>query len=181
MVSEVLGVIRSLAKQGMTMLVVTHEMNFAREISTRVFYMDEGIIYEEGTPEQVFDDPQRPATQAFIHRIRQCRWTVEQQNDFYGMMNMFTNFCQQHNLSRTATDNIYHVVEETLLMLEGGAGTDIILSYNEKTMQGEVRLLTPGIVATDLFTKEENIISAAIIGNCTSSMHIGGREIIYCM
>ena len=55
MVSEVLAVIRNLARQGMTMLVVTHEMKFAREVSTRVFYMDEGIIYEEGTPEQIFD------------------------------------------------------------------------------------------------------------------------------
>ena len=58
MVSEVLGVIRRLAQEGMTMMIVTHEMKFARDVSTRVFYMDEGVIYEEGTPEQVFDHPQ---------------------------------------------------------------------------------------------------------------------------
>ena len=58
MVSEVEGVIRSLAKQGMTMLIVTHGMRFAKEVSTRIFFMDQGIIYEDGTPEQIFENPQ---------------------------------------------------------------------------------------------------------------------------
>jgi polar amino acid transport system ATP-binding protein len=58
MVSEVLSVMRQLAKDGMTMAVVTHEMAFARDVSNRVFYMDEGLIYEEGTPEQIFGNPQ---------------------------------------------------------------------------------------------------------------------------
>ena len=59
MTSEVLAVIRRLAKEGMTMVIVTHEMEIARSISSRVFYMDEGIIYEEGTPQQIFENPQR--------------------------------------------------------------------------------------------------------------------------
>ena len=59
MVGEVLAVIRNLARQGMTMMIVTHEMKFAREVSNRVFYMDEGIIYEEGTPEQIFEHPEK--------------------------------------------------------------------------------------------------------------------------
>ena len=62
MVSEVLAVIRKLAQEGMTMMIVTHEMNFARNISTRVFYMDEKGIYEDGTPQQIFENPQRPKT-----------------------------------------------------------------------------------------------------------------------
>ena len=61
-VAEVLTVIRSLARSGMTMLIVTHEMRFARNVSNRVFYMDEGGIYEEGTPEEVFENPQREKT-----------------------------------------------------------------------------------------------------------------------
>jgi len=59
MISEVLAVIRKLAADGMTMMIVTHEMKFARDVSTRVLYMDEGIIFEEGTPQQIFDDPQK--------------------------------------------------------------------------------------------------------------------------
>ena len=57
MVSEVLSVIRRLARDGMTMLIVTHEMEFARDVSKRVLYMDEGLIYEQGTPEQIFENP----------------------------------------------------------------------------------------------------------------------------
>ena len=70
MVSEVLSVIRRLAKQGMTMAIVTHEMDFAREVSTRVFYMDQGIIYEEGPPEVVFEAPVRERTRDFIGKVR---------------------------------------------------------------------------------------------------------------
>lgn len=57
MVSEVLSVIRTLAKQGMTMVIVTHEMSFARRVSTRVLYMDQGVIYEEGSPEEILTTP----------------------------------------------------------------------------------------------------------------------------
>ena len=67
-IGEVLSVIRNLAKGGMTMVIVTHEMSFARDVSTRVFYLDDGVIYEEGTPEQVFDAPQRARTRQFINR-----------------------------------------------------------------------------------------------------------------
>ena len=70
MVSEVLSVIRALARQGMTMAIVTHEMSFARDVSTRVVYMDKGIIYEEGTPEEVFGQPQKQETKEFLMRFR---------------------------------------------------------------------------------------------------------------
>ena len=69
MVGEVLEVMRSLAKSGMTMLIVTHEMGFARDVSTRVFYMDQGIIYEDGTPEEVFNHPKRERTIDFVGRV----------------------------------------------------------------------------------------------------------------
>ena len=62
MVGEVLSVIRQLAKSGLTMLIVTHEMRFARDVSTRIFFMNEGIIYEDGTPEQIFEHPVHSAT-----------------------------------------------------------------------------------------------------------------------
>ena len=69
MVNEVLGVIRSLADEaGMTMAIVTHEMRFAREVSDRVFYMDQGVVYAEGPPEQMFEKPKRDRTRAFIRR-----------------------------------------------------------------------------------------------------------------
>ena len=70
MVGEVLAVMRMLAKRGLTMLIVTHEMNFAREVADRVLFFADRGIYEEGTPEEIFEHPQRPLTRAFIQRQR---------------------------------------------------------------------------------------------------------------
>lgn len=68
-VSEVLNVMRQLAKEGMTMVVVTHEMGFAREVADRVLFIDQGVIVEEGTPEQFFNNPQNERTKAFLSKI----------------------------------------------------------------------------------------------------------------
>ena len=70
MVGEVLNVMQSLAQEGMTMLVVTHEMAFARDVSNRVVYMNEGVICEEGAPADVFGDPQKQETRNFLSRFR---------------------------------------------------------------------------------------------------------------
>ena len=73
LVGEVLAVIKSLAEQGMTMLIATHEMAFAREISDRVVFLDEGVIVEEGPPAQMFSNPRQPRTQRFLQRIVDAR------------------------------------------------------------------------------------------------------------
>jgi glutamine transport system ATP-binding protein len=69
MVGEVLAVMKQLAKEGMTMVVVTHEMGFAREVADRVVFMDEGVILEEGTPEEIFSKPQHPRTIDFLNKV----------------------------------------------------------------------------------------------------------------
>ena len=69
MVGEVLAVMKDLAKEGMTMVVVTHEMGFAREVGSRVLFMDEGIIVEEGAPEEIFEAPKHERTKAFLDKI----------------------------------------------------------------------------------------------------------------
>ena len=69
MVGEVLEVMKQLAQEGMTMVVVTHEMGFAREVANRVFFMDGGGILEEGTPEQIYDHPQEERTKAFLSKV----------------------------------------------------------------------------------------------------------------
>ena len=69
LVAEVLEVIRELAAEGMTMLIATHEMGFARDVADRVCFLDEGVILEQGTPEQIFSAPREPRTQQFLQRI----------------------------------------------------------------------------------------------------------------
>ncbi len=69
MVGEVLDVMKELANSGMTMVVVTHEMGLAREVGTRILFMDEGVIAESGTPEQIFDAPQNERTKSFLSKV----------------------------------------------------------------------------------------------------------------
>src|SRR3984957_6064036 len=73
LVSEVLNIVRQLALEGMTMLLATHEMGFAREVSSKVCFLWGGCVYEEGPPEQIFGDPQRDRTRAFLSRIREAK------------------------------------------------------------------------------------------------------------
>jgi polar amino acid transport system ATP-binding protein len=69
MVGEVLNVMKQLAEEGMTMVVVTHEMGFAREVGDRILFMDEGIIAEEGTPEEIFNNPKKERTKSFLSKV----------------------------------------------------------------------------------------------------------------
>ena len=69
MVGEVLAVMQDLAKKGMTMVVVTHEMGFAKEVADRVIFMADGIIQEEGTPKEIFENPQNSRTQDFLNKV----------------------------------------------------------------------------------------------------------------
>ena len=69
MVGEVLDVMKNLANSGMTMVVVTHEMGFAREVATRVVFMDDGVVLESGTPEEIFDRPQNERTKLFLSKV----------------------------------------------------------------------------------------------------------------
>ena len=75
LIGEVLSVMRVLADEGMTMLVVTHEMGFARDVADRIVFMDEGVIVEEGPPAQMLSDPRHPRTREFLQRILQPTWT----------------------------------------------------------------------------------------------------------
>ena len=69
MVGEVLSVMQTLAEEGMTMMVVSHEMGFARRVANRVLFMDEGVLVEEGTPEDIFDRPREERTRRFLSNI----------------------------------------------------------------------------------------------------------------
>jgi polar amino acid transport system ATP-binding protein len=135
-VSEVLAVIRRLARDGMTMAIVTHEMDFARDVANRVFYMDEGFIYEEGTPAQIFENPQREKTRAFINRVRSySRHFASPDYDLYAMNAEIEAFCEKHILPKTTRGNLLLVVEEMLQIYApvlGPCAVDLTVAYSEK-------------------------------------------------
>ena len=99
MVGEVLSVIRQLAKEGMTMLIVTHEMKFAHDVSTRIFFMYDGYIHEDGSPRQIFESPVHSATKAFIQRIRKEVFEIGGPDfDFLGMHSAVSAFCHKYGI-----------------------------------------------------------------------------------
>lgn len=99
MVGEVLSVIRQLAKEGMTMLIVTHEMKFAHDVSTRIFFMYDGYIHEDGSPRQIFESPVHSATKAFIQRIRKKVFEIDGPDfDFLGMHSAVSAFCHKYGI-----------------------------------------------------------------------------------
>lgn len=113
MIDEVLAVIRELAREGMTMMIVTHEMRFARTISNRVFYMDEGGIYEQGAPEQVFEHPTREKTRRFVKRLRELRLSIDTSSaDHLGIISQLEHFGSEAGLSSRALRNVTLTLEE---------------------------------------------------------------------
>jgi len=134
MVSEVLVVIRRLASEGMTMAIVSHEMQFVRSVSTRIFFMNEGVIYEEGSSEQIFEHPQRPATIAFVNRIRTLEYKLADKHfDFYGMLGDLGVFCNKYGLGNDMMTRVQHVMEEMLYeILPFDGPVTLTLDYSEK-------------------------------------------------
>jgi ABC-type methionine transport system ATPase subunit len=113
MVGEVLSVIRQLAKSGLTMLIVTHEMRFARDVSTRIFFMNEGVIYEDGTPEQIFEHPVHSATKAFVNRIQKIVFEIDSDDfDYLQIHTGINQFCLKYNLS--VGEHAYALIKEML-------------------------------------------------------------------
>lgn len=135
MVSEVLAVIRQLAAQGMTMAIVSHEMQFVHDVSTRVFFMYDGIIYEEGTPEQIFNNPQKEKTKSFINRIRTLEIQLKDRYfDLYGMFGQVQHFCSKYGLGDRLFWRVQHVIEEmTSEIMPFDTSVSVNVDYFEKT------------------------------------------------
>lgn len=183
MVSEVLSVITGLAERGLTMLVVTHEMRFARDASTRVFYMDRGELWEAGPPEQIFEHPLRQETHDFIFRVRSWEWELDSVTpDLPAMEASLSAYCQRQFMGIKAASACHHIVEEvtmvhlvgeararglsnldvTLSLTAGEGGVDTVLAVDYRS------LLTSGDLALGA---GDEISEALIRGMCKRVEH----------
>lgn len=164
MVSEVLAVIRKLAREGMTMLIITHEMEFASNISSRVFYMDEGIIYEEGTPEQIFENPKREKTKAFIHRIRSLNYQITSKDyDLYAIHAEIEMFCEKHLISKNDSKYVQLLTEEVLGLQKDYSDITLNISYSEKDHSLEIICTNTSAAYNPFDESEEENIGVRII------------------
>ena len=148
MVGEVQAVIRDLAKTGKTMMIVTHEMNFAKAISNRVFYMDEGGVYEDGSPEQIFDHPQRENTRRFVRRLKVLELNIESRDyDFLGMAGEIETYCNKNQIAPRLKNRVQLVFEEIMEQLMPALNAPrvhAVCEYSEQTEQAEWTLCYGG-------------------------------------
>ena len=167
MVSEVLAVIRRLSREGMTMVIVTHEMEFARSTSTRVFYMDEGVIYEEGPPDQI---------RSFERRITSRNY------DLYSIQGEMEAFCEKHMVARKVAGYLTHITEELLLLQTDFSDIRLELSWSEKDLTLELVCSSAGAPYNPLESADpENELGIRLIkGRCRSVdyRHGEGRNIL---
>jgi len=172
MVSEVLSVIRRLSREGMTMVIVTHEMEFARNTANRVFYMDEGVIYEEGTPEEIFDHPRKEKTRAFINRIRSLRLQITSRDyDLYALQGEMENFCEKHFIGRKMTGYLIHLTEELLLLQRDFSDILLELAWSEKEGDLILTIRTEGEPFNFLEDSGDDIGLKLILARCRQTAY----------
>ena len=178
MVSEVLGVMTRLARQGMTMIVVTHEMRFARQVSSRVLFFADGVVYEDGTPEQLFENPQRERTRQFIRQIHETTFDIKNKHfDWYAMVAQMEQFCQHYNLSGQQTDAVLHVIDESLTILHAEPGTRLTLAYTEQDDTLQFAVSCQQAIDPSVTDNEDNEIAMTILRNFSRDITIDGNTL----
>lgn len=150
MIGEVEAVIRELARQKKTMMIVTHEMRFAREISNRVFYLDEGKIYEEGTPEEIFDHPEKEKTIRFILGLKVLEFSISSKSfDYADAVSRIDQYCYKNQIPPRINTGIQSIVEELcmqILMPEmEHPDIHVTITYAQQQEKAEVTIEYPGI------------------------------------
>ncbi len=155
MVEEVQAVIRDLAKTGKTILIVTHEMNFARSISNRVFFMDEGGICEDGTPEQIFDHPLNEKTRRFVRKLKVLELGIKSRDyDFLAMYTEIHKYCVKNRIPWKIMQYLHMAFEEMVRQLTSpelpppDIQTAIEYSESAETVEMSIRYTGPSFDVT---------------------------------
>ncbi|HQC36797.1 MAG TPA: amino acid ABC transporter ATP-binding protein [Thermotogota bacterium] len=145
MIDEVLAVIRKLVKTGITSVIVTHEMGFARNIANRIFFMEERGIYEEGTPDEIFDHPKREKTKIFIQKLKIFEYKLQiSQLDIYELAGKLSEYGQKYDIAKRQMNGLNLILEEILVFLSQNADhkdmTSVIVSYQEANQQIQLEI-----------------------------------------
>ena len=146
MVDEVLFMIRSLATKNYTMMIVTHEMRFAENVSDRIFFMNDGIIYESGTPQEIFTSPKKDATKIFINRLKTYeKIFANDKINFMSIQAEIESFARKQFMSNRRSRNLQLIFEELVFELLINRRKDIFpiemkILYNENLDECEVKI-----------------------------------------
>ena len=152
MVGEVLAMIRMLTKHNMTMLIVTHEMNFAREVADRVLFFADRGIYEQGTPSEIFDSPKGEKTIAFIRKLKYFQYEVTDRNfDLLALQGGIRNFAEKYGLGarlayrlELCSDELIHEMIAGCYSANEPVKIDLDISYSEADGSTVINLTSGG-------------------------------------
>ena len=174
MIGEVQTVIRELAKSGKTMVIVTHEMNFANAICNRVFYMDEGGIYEDGSPYEIFKNPKREKTRRFIRKLKVIEFMIENKNyDFPAVVSRIDTFCQKNIISHKCANLLQLAFEELIqqILLPSLESPKIyaVIEYSEEHGEISFDVRYNGPVMSP--EESENKLSYSILRNSVAEIN----------
>ena len=149
--NEVKTIIQDLADSGKTMMIVTHEMDFAKTIANRVFYLDQGGIYEEGTPEEVFDNPKKERTIAFMKRTKNFNWDVDVSDvNISEILDALFEYSRKNGITKGMTYRLALLVEEMLVGIlnnnkESITRLNLFIEYNTEEYSPKVNFYVDGI------------------------------------
>ena len=142
MVGEVLATMRGLAKQKMTMIIVTHEMNFAREIADRVLFFADKGIYEQGTPKQIFENPQREKTISFIKKLKFFHYCITSKDfDLLELQGGIYNFAKRYGLDNKTCNRLQLCTEEIIFEMLKSTEHNICMELSIEYSESEKSIL----------------------------------------
>ncbi|MBO7193043.1 MAG: amino acid ABC transporter ATP-binding protein [Bacteroidaceae bacterium] len=171
MVSEMQCLVRDLSKRGMAMIIVTHDLQFAREVGNHVIFMNEGVVYEQGTPEEVFDSPKKEQTNVFVNTILDYSYQIHSHKyDLYELQAGMIQFCKRHSLGKAVQFRVQLLAEEVLNVIPLNLGTvELALRYSKKNGAISLELLMPQGVRAIFGTSEleyDEISMSIVRGLC---------------
>ena len=167
MVDEVISIIDDLNKKGLTMLIVTHDLNFARKVSTRVFYMDEGIVYEEGAPEEIFDNPKKEKTKNFINKINSFNKTIDKTSfNLLLFISEFVKYLNNKNVNIKTVNLLSVLIEEiTLNDIFSNMKNDDKINVQIYVNNDDIKIIYSELKEFDYGFTNTNDLSKKIIDN----------------
>ena len=174
MVGEVQAVIKELAGKGLTLMIVTHEMRFAREIANRVFYMDDGGVYEDGTPEEIFDNPKKERTIRFIRHLKVLEKTITSKNfDFLGFNTEIEEFGRKNQISQKSIYRTQVSFEELCMQiimphLEEKFSLDVAIEYSQDDEAVDMQIKYTGKLFNPC--ESDNKLSLKLLEGITESI-----------
>ena len=173
MVGEVKAVINSLTKTGKTMIIVTHDMDLARSLATRVMFMADGIIYEQGTPEHIFNNPQREKTIQFINELKVLNINIDSKSyDFYGASTLIDTYCKKNQIPYSKAYHLQSIFDELCIEILLKQLKDININFMIEYSKHDDDLKATIKYGKELFNinDSDNDISLSIIRGFTNSI-----------